>query len=202
MFIQVIQGKVRDEHEIRRLLDRWTAELMPDAVGYLGTTAGIADDGTFVALARFESAQSAQQNSQRPEQGAWWNEMEKCFDGPVTFMDCDAVQPWLDGGSDDARFVQIMEGRSSDVHHMHESMKQHEEDIHRVRPEIIGGLMMEVGDDRFVDAIYFTSEDEARRGEQAELPDELRAEFEREMQTMQDVTYLDLHEPMLVSAKR
>ena len=202
MFIQVLQGKVRDEHEIRRLLDRWTAELMPGAVGYLGTTAGIADDGMFVALARFESAEAAQANSERPEQGQWWRDMEKCFDGPVTFMDCNEVQSWLSGGSDDARFVQIMEGQSPEAHRMHELMKEHEDDIHRVRPEIIGGLMMELDDGRYVEAIYFTSEDEARRGEQVELPDDLRTEMEREMQMMGDVTYFDLHEPMLVSARR
>jgi len=202
MFIQVIQGKIRDEHEIRRLLDRWAAELMPGAIGYLGTTSGIADDGTFVALARFESPEAARANSERPEQGQWWSEVERCFDGPVTFMDCDEVRPWMSGGSDDARFVQIMEGRSPDVRHMHEVMAEHEDDVRRFRPEIIGGLMMDVGDGRYVDAVYFTSEDEARRGEQAEMPDEMRAEMEKEMQLMEDVRYLDLHEPMLVSAKR
>jgi hypothetical protein len=202
VFIQVIQGKASDEQGLRRLMDRWVEELMPGAVGYLGTTAGISEDRTFVALARFESAEAARRNSERPEQGAWWSEVEKCFDGPVTFMDCDEVRPWLSGGSDDAHFVQIMEGRSSDVHRMHELMSSHEKEVKEGRPEIIGGLMMELDDGRYVDAIYFTSEEEARKGEQLELPEEIRSDMEEGFRLMGEVTYLDLHEPILVSAKR
>jgi hypothetical protein len=199
MFIQVIQGKAKDVEGLRRLLDRWRAELMPGAVGYLGTTSGLADDGTFVALARFESPDAARANSERAEQGAWWAEMEKCFDGPVTFLDCADVQPWLDGGSDDAHFVQILEGRSDDVPRMHELMNRHSAEVHEGRPEIIGGLMMDAGDGRFVDAIYFTSEDEARQGERKDMPEGMRADMEEGMRLMGEVTYLDLHEPVLVS---
>lgn len=200
MFIQVIQGKVMDEQALRRNLDRWTQELMPGAVGYLGTTAGFADDGTFIALARFESPEAARANSSRREQGDWWAEMEKCFDGPATFMDCTDVRSWMAGGSDDAHFVQIMEGHSPDVMRMHDLMNQHVDEIHQARPEIIGGLMMDAGDGRYVDAIYFTSEQEARDGERKEPPPDLRADMEESMRLLGEVTYLDLHQPMLVSA--
>jgi hypothetical protein len=199
MFIQVIQGKVRDEAEVRRLMDNWRTQLMPGAAGFLGSTAGISDDGTFIALARFESEDAARANSDRPEQGAWWSEMEQCFDGEVSFMDCTEVQPWMAGGSDDAHFVQIMEGRSSDVRRMHELLSQHPDELHQVRPEILGGLLMEAGQGRYVDAFYFTDEAAAREGEKKDVPDEFRAEMEEGMRLMGDVTYLDLHDPILVS---
>ena len=35
--------------------------------------------------ARFESEEAAQANSDRPEQGAWWAETAKVFDGEATF---------------------------------------------------------------------------------------------------------------------
>lgn len=199
MFIQVIQGKVSDEDGLRRTMDRWAQELLPGAAGYLGTTAGITADGTFVALARFDSADSARANSERPEQGAWWAEMAKCFAGEVTFMDCDDVRQWLGGGSDDAGFVQIMLGRSPDVARMHDLMGRHPDELHAARPEVIGGLLMDVGDGRYVDAFYFTDEQAARAGERTEIPEELRAEMEEGMQLMGEVTYLDLPEPLLVS---
>lgn len=202
MFIQVIQGKVMDEASLRRNLDRWHQELMPEAVGYLGTTAGFADDGTFVALARFESPEAARANSERPQQGEWWAEMEKCFDGPVTFIDCADALSWMSGGSDDAHFVQIMEGRSADVARMHRLMDEHTDEVHQARPEIIGGLMLDAGDGRYVDAIYFTSEQEAREGERKEIPADARAAMEEGMRLMGEVTYLDLHEPFLVSPAR
>jgi hypothetical protein len=199
MFIQVIQGRVKDADALRRQLDRWREELMPGAAGYLGTTAGIADDGRFVGLARFESPEAAQANSDRAEQGAWWAELEKSFDGEPTFLNSTEVRTWLSGGSDDAGFVQVMQGTSPDVARMHELMTSRAEQIQQGRPEIIGGLLIDAGEGRYVHAIYFTSEDEARAGERKEIPDDLRAEMEEGMRLMGEVTYLDLHEPLLVS---
>jgi hypothetical protein len=198
MFIQVIQAKVKDEAALRRTLDRWQEELLPGATGYLGTTAGISDD-TFIALARFESAEAARANSDRPEQGAWWAELERCLDAPVEFLDCDDVQTWLDGGSDDAGFVQVMRGRSEDVARMNELMISHTTEVKQARPEIIGGLLMDAGDGRYVQTIYFSSEKEAREAEAKEMPPEVRAEMDEGMRLMGDVAYFDLREPMLMS---
>ena len=57
--------------------------------------------------------------------GAWWTETEKCFDGPGTFFDCPQVDVWMQGGSDDAGFVQVIEGHTSDADRMRELMKQY-----------------------------------------------------------------------------
>jgi hypothetical protein len=199
MFVQVIQGKVGDEAALRSAMDRWQQELMPGAAGYLGTTAGFAQDGTFVALARFESADAARANSERAEQGEWWADMERGFAGDVSFLDCDNAQTWLDGGSDGAGFVQLMIGHSEDVARIHELMSSHTDAVRAGRPEIIGGLMLDAGDGRFVDAIYFTDEKSARGGEKEEMPPEVAADMEQATQLMGDVTYVDLPEPILVS---
>ncbi|MCF3936905.1 hypothetical protein [Gordonia tangerina] len=199
MFIQLFQGKVSDADGLQRCLDRWDTELKPGATGYLGTTAGITDDGTFVALARFESQEAAKRNSERPEQGTWWAETEQCFDGPVTFMDCTDVTEWMQGGSDDAGFVQIMESHSSDVGRMRELMGEVSDRVHEGRPDIIGGLLCGDGSDSYVEAIYFTSEAAAREGEKMEMPDDLRPLFEEEMRLMGDISYYDLHTPLLAS---
>jgi len=202
MFIQVIQGKVKDEAGLQRCMEQWERDLAPGATGYLGTTSGTCDDGTFIALARFESLDAAMRNSERPEQSAWWAQTAACFDGDVSFIDCPDARPWLGGGSDDAGFVQIMEGRSPDVRRMHEIMEEAGEQIHQMRPEIIGATMAEAADGRFVDAIYFTSEAEARERETMDMPEDMRAAFEEETRLMGEVTYFDLHHPMLVSAHR
>lgn len=199
MFIQVIQAKVNDEAGLRASLDRWTKELQPGAAGYLGTTAGVTDDGTFIALARFESAQAARANSDRPEQGEWWAEAEKNLDGPVDFLDADDVQTVLDGGSDEAGFVQVMRGRSEDVARMHELFSGHADEIRQARPDIIGALLLDGGDGRWVNAIYFTSEQAAREGEQKEPPEHVRADMEANAQLAGEVTYLDLRNPILIS---
>ena len=96
MFIQVIQGKVANAEGLQAAMDRWKQDLQPGATGWLGSTSGITDDGTFIASVRFESEDAARRNSMRPEQGAWWAETEKCFSGPVSFFDCPQVDV-LDG---------------------------------------------------------------------------------------------------------
>ena len=78
MFVQVIQGKVSDERQLRRCMDRWAEELQPGATGYLGSTSGIREDGTFILLVRFESHEAAVRNSERLEQGAWWAAVAVC----------------------------------------------------------------------------------------------------------------------------
>ena len=79
MFVQVIQGHVSDVAQVRAQLDEWVARVAPRAVGWLGTTSGVTADGNLVALARFESEEAAQQNSERTEQSAWWEQMATLF---------------------------------------------------------------------------------------------------------------------------
>ena len=113
MFIQVISGKVTDVEAMDRLSDRWEQELRPGAKGFLGVTQGVTDDGRFVVMARFESAEAAAKNSERPEQGEWFAEMEKVVED-VTFHDCSRVETLFGGGKNEATFVQVMQGRVKD----------------------------------------------------------------------------------------
>lgn len=199
MFIQVIQAKVKDEAALRNALDTWRERLQAGAHGYLGTTGGITEDGTFIALARFADAASAKANSERPEQGEWWAEVEKALDGPADFLDSDKVTVWLVGGSDDAGFVQIIRGHSDDVARMHDVMSSHSDVVREGRPDIIGGVMIETDGGDYVDAIYFTSEEAARAGEATEPPEEVRTQMEEGWKLMGEVTYFDLKDPMLIS---
>jgi hypothetical protein len=199
MFIQVIQAKVKDEAALRGTLDEWEEKLRPGAVGWLGTTAGVTEDGRFIALARFSDADSAKANSDRPEQGEWFAHVAQNFDGEPDFMDSENVEVMLDGGSDDAGFVQIMRGRSEDVARMHSLFLSHSDDMRSARPDIIGGLLLDAGDGRYVDAIYFKSEDAARTGEATDPPESVRADIEEGMRLQGDATYFDLKDPILRS---
>jgi hypothetical protein len=202
MFIQVIQGKVADAEGLWAAMDSWKRDLQPGAEGWLGSTGGITDDGMFVATVRFESEEAARRNSMRPEQGAWWARTEKCFDGPVTFFDCPQVDVWMQGGSDSAGFVQVMEGHTSDADRMRRLMERYTEEMKRMRPEIIGATIALHGDGAFVETVYFTSEAEAREHETMPPPPEMAEAMQSDQNLMADLTYLDLHEPWLVSPGR
>src|SRR5688572_8413860 len=115
MFVQVVRAKVKDAEAFRSQIDTWQRELKPGAKGYLGSTGGVADDGTSVAIIRFESEEAARANSDRPEQSAWFSETSKLFDGAPTFYDCNDVQLFRGGGSDEAGFVQVMVYKPKDL---------------------------------------------------------------------------------------
>ena len=199
MFIQIMQGRCRDEERLHRLSDEWRETLGPTAVGWLGGTYGVTDDGEFVGVVRFESKEAAMRNSARPEQGAWWQRMQECFDGDVTFHDCDDASIWLEGGSDDAGFVQVIQGRVSDPERFRHFMEQPMDTLHEERPEIIGGTLAMQPDGWFTETIAFRSEAEAREGERKEMPEDVRREYETEMSMMENVTYKDLHHPWFAS---
>lgn len=195
MFVQFIEARCTDPAGVRKQWDRWQQELRPSSIGYLGGTAGVAEDGTFFAAARFESEEAARKNSDRPEQGEWWSETEQYLED-VKFRDCTDIQEWAAGGSDDAGFVQVMQGRVTDRERakaMDDTFSKH---MPKLRPDIIGGYQAwEADGSSFTSVNYFTSEAEAREGEKKEMPAELQ-EASSEWQTlMQDVRFIDIKEP-------
>ncbi|MBT2230597.1 hypothetical protein [Nonomuraea sp. NEAU-A123] len=203
MFIQVIQGQITDAGEMRAALDRWHAELAPGVDGWLGTTAGVTDDGMFVNTARFESQEVAWRNSERPEQGQWWAETAKLFSGEVAFHDCTEVYTYLEGGSDSAGFVQVMQGRIRDPERMHEVIARGEQGLAGFRPDLIGGFAALHGDGGYTEVAYFTSEQAAREGEGKPLPAEMRELFEAWKGLFEgEPAYFDLRDPWLYSPRQ
>src|SRR4051812_43357821 len=77
MFAQVIQGRTSDPEAVRAATDRWMKDLAPGAIGWLGSTAGVTDDGQAVLVVRFESAEAAQQNAAWPEQDSFWQDTRR-----------------------------------------------------------------------------------------------------------------------------
>lgn len=194
MFVQVIHGRATDPDGLERQWHKWTEQVKPAAEGYLGSTAGITNDGRFVAVARFESEDAARRNSDRPEQGQWWSETERYLENP-TFVDCTRVEQWLGGGSDAAGFVQVIQGSSDEDRDM---TPDDEEQIRARRPDLIGGISAMHPDGKtWTTLAYFTDEAAARQGES-------NPEFQQAMQeagTMPDQnTYWDLSAPWLDSA--
>ena len=167
MFVQVFQGKIRDADLWTRRVEAWRREIKPKTTGFLGFTSGVTAGGDAITVVRFKSEETARADSDLPEQGAWFEETSKAFDGEVTFHDCRAVDVLLDGGSNDAGFVQVMQGRAKDQEQMRTQEKEMETELRTVRPDLIGGITAWHGDGTFTQVAYFTSEEEARKNEQA-----------------------------------
>jgi hypothetical protein len=202
MFVQVIQGQVSDAGQARAALDRWVQELAPGATGWLGSTAGVTEDGRFIALARFESEEAAQRNSDRPEQDEWWTETSKLFSGQATFRDSSDVTVDVNGEPDSAGFVQVIQGRGSDPDRARELMGQDSSEWAAFRPDVIGSVGVGHDGGAYTMVLYFTSEEAAREGERKEPPPELKAQME-EMGKLNvgEPEFFDLKQPWLYSPK-
>jgi hypothetical protein len=198
MFVQVIQGQVSDATRLRARLDEWVSQAQAGAVGWLGSTAGVTEDGRAVVLARFESEEAARQNSDRPEQAAWWEETAKVFTGEPEFHDSTTVDVDTPGDPSRAGFVQVMQGRSKDPDRARELMAADPTDWSTFRPEVLGTMQVGHDGNGWTMAIYFTSEQAARQGERKEPPPEL-AELMKEMDSLMEgtPTFYDLTDPWL-----
>jgi len=196
VFIQVIQGKTSQRDQLRTLAEAWRDEGGVGAVGYLGGTYGVTDDGDFIGVVRFTSREDAMANSARPETGAFAERMGALMDGAVQFHDCGDVTTFLDGGSDEAGFVQVISGHLDDPTRAKEMLAD-TGDLREMRPEIIGGTFAISDDGNYFQTVYFTDEASARKGEQTEPPEEVRSELES---MMAGATFYDLTAPWFTSA--
>ena len=201
MFVQVFQGPVSDPAKVKELLDRWVTDLSPGADGWLGSTSGVTgDDNWFIGFARFDSEDAARRNSERPEQGAWWGELEQLFTSEPAFHESSDIVADEHGDLDAAGFVQVMQGRTSDSARARELTDNDDPAWQDYRPDVLGSLMAVHGEDAWTMVIYFTSEADARAGEQKEPPESVReAMAELDRLAIGETTFLDLREPWLAS---
>ncbi|MGY1684620.1 hypothetical protein ACI8AV_11220 [Geodermatophilus sp. SYSU D00804] len=203
MFAQVIQGRTTDTEAVFSAVEDWVAQLSPTAEGWLGSTTGVTDDGWFVTVVRFESADAARRNSDRPEQGRWWEGVRHLFEGEPAFLDSEDVTVDLFGDPDRAGFVQVMQGQTTDLERARELVRQMpRERLAEYRPDVLATMRIGSDDGRWVQVTWFTSEDEAREGERREPPAEWREVVEELTRLAKEPpTYLDLRGPLLHSRR-
>ena len=199
MFVQVIEGQVKDPAGAKAEMDRWVSEIGPSAEGWLGSTAGVTPKGRFVAVARFESEEAARAQSNKPEQDQWWKSFSQHLDGEASFFESSGVTIGGKGGSDSAGFVQLMHGKVNDLEKAKEMDARMEKEMPQRRPDVIGNLTAYKEDGSFYSALYFTSLEEARQGEKemTENPPPEMAEWGQLIDG--EMTFHDLEEPWLAS---
>lgn len=195
MFIQVIKARTSRSAEVKAVAESWRDGDGAGAVGWLGGTFGVTESGDFLGIVRFSSHEDAMANSARPETGAFAAKLGALMDGSPEFHDCDDVTTFLDGGSDAAGFVQVIQGHLDDPGPA-KALASDTGELRAMRPEIIGGTLAIAADGTYFQTIYFTDETAARSGEQLEPPAEVRAVLET---MMAGATYYDLTDPWFES---
>lgn len=200
MFIQVITGKASDPEAVHRQMEIWERDLMPGAIGYLGSTGGCTSTGDCIMVVRFESADAARQNSERADQSRWWAETEQCFDGPVRFHDSEDVAVMMHGDLDQAHFVQVMEGHVTDRERADALEREADEVLTEARPDLLGSVTAYFDGKEFTELAYFTTEADARERESQALPDDAAERFAEWEHVMKVERWMDIADPWLVKA--
>jgi hypothetical protein len=194
MFIQVVEAKIQDRDLAKEAWAAWDENVKPHAIGWLGNTGGLTDDGRLIAVSRFESEAAANKNNDLPEQNQWYEKFMANLASEVSFMNCPEVDEMLGGGSNEAGFVQLIQGHCSDVEKMRSLGRDMEEELSSRRPDMLGGTVAWHADapGDFTQTMYFKSEEEARKNEADQAmggaPDEFRS-------LLSNLTFTDLHDP-------
>jgi len=197
MFIRVIQGRATNPPGIRRDLGRWQRLLAVDADGWLGSTTGITEDGWSITVVRFASEAHARRNSDRPEQREWWRDASQHL-ARVISHDAPKVHIYRDGGSDQAGFVQVIQGHTDDIERMASLGRDQDDVLAREAPHLLGVTVAEHADrpGDFTQIVYYTSEQDAR---QFEPPAEADETGQQRRGLLTNLRSFDLRDPQMLS---
>jgi hypothetical protein len=200
MFIRVIQGRATNPPGIRRDLGRWQRLLAADADGWLGSTAGITEDGWSITVVRFASEAQARRNSDRSEQREWWRDASQHL-ARVVVHDAAKVHTYGDGVADGAGFVQVIQGHSNNLERMAALGRKQGEELAWEAPHILGMTVIEHADRTgdFTQIVYFTSEQDARQFEPEPPAEGDEAAQQERRRLITDLRCFDLRDPQLFS---
>lgn len=201
MFGQVLDGHTSDPAGVRQAVGRWVQDSLSGAEGWVGATAGVTDDGDFVAVLQFSSEEAARDHSDRREQDRWWADVCAALDGELRVRNGQRTEVFLAGELGQAGFVQVVQGRVSDVDRARERVGALQEALRTHLPALLGTVTVELGDGRFTRALFFTTEEEARAGELARSSEIQEPDQEARRLIVGPLEFLDLHEPWLFSPR-
>jgi hypothetical protein len=200
MFIRIIQGRATNPPGIRRDLGRWQRLLAADADGWLGSTAGITEDGWSITVVRFASEAQAHRNSDRPEQREWWRDASQHL-ARIAVHDASKVHSYGEGDVGEAGFVQVIQGHSDDLKRMASLGRDQDKVLAQDAPHVLGMTVAEHADQPgdFTQIVYFTSEQDARQFDPVAPAQADEPAQEERRHLVRNLRCFDLRDPQLLS---
>lgn len=201
VFLQIIQAPVADVDGVRDHFDHWFEDLADGATGWLGTTAGTTDAGELFAAVRFVSTEAARRSSQREEQDSWWQELLRRLDGEPVVQNCSDVAEIAGGGSDDAGYVQVVQGRASDLADVLHDIARAAETTLPHRPSLIGGYLAAHDEGGgFSEVLYYPDAEAADDKQSEQLRESQLSRIQEKSAFLTDLRRLEITDPWLHSA--
>jgi len=93
MFVTVYsyRAKAGQEQAVIALYDEWERDRLPKIKGFVSAELlrDLRDSRSFISIARFESAETANAVADTPEQDAWYRRLVSLTEQEPVFTDCD-----------------------------------------------------------------------------------------------------------------
>ncbi|WP_148575611.1 hypothetical protein [Nocardioides caldifontis] len=186
MFSQVVRGRADDLSAVRAALARWAS-----AAEAIDLTAGVTEDGAFIAVTTCDSEESA-----RAAGGDW----QALLDG-LAVEDGTRTDVFTTGDTAGARFVQVVRGQVTDLCEARRHKDALQVELATHLPCLLGTLTVEQDGNRFTRVLYFSTEAEARAGESS-MPAEVRRRDQAALRLLVGpMEFLDLRDPWLLSRR-
>lgn len=191
-YAHVVRGRAGSRADPTERWQRWISEVAPLRTGWRDTTGGTTAEGEVIAVTRFSSEEDAHRTFSLPEHRSWWEATVAQFNGEAEVMASDDIAPPDVLVDPSAGFVQMMLATVADRPGVERIEEEIDEAFKRWRPDLLGGYRVWLPGHRMLAVDYFTSESEARAGEQREPPPEVAEAMPRWLGHMADVEWFDL----------
>lgn len=195
MFVRTIRARVSVKPLLRNAWDH-IAEALSGRPGWCSAVAGIPQPHAFIASLEFTDGTSAAAALADPPVTRWLKEVENCLED-IVVVDSSEGETLLSGPRQEARFLQIIEARTTDKERWIAINEAMQEVMRTHRPEVLAASIAWHGGDRFTETVYFTSEQEAREKESREFPGGMVGLFGELMNLVEDLTYTDVRAPWI-----
>ena len=197
MFVQIIQGHVRDPEQVKAAIDAWVRDLSPGADGWINSTGGVTDDGQFIGLACFTDLNRPTATANGPSRASGGSARRSSSTARSRSTTPTTWSPTT-RATRTGRFVQIVQGQGRDRDRALTLLLRDSDEWARFRPEVLGTTACSYGDGEYTVAVYFTNEQDARAAERKQLPPHLAEEM-AEVRRLQvrETSYFDLHTPWI-----
>lgn len=157
-FAQVIEGYVDDRETALIDWNDWCASL--PSSGEINHTIGSSDDGRIVVLIFGDSATALGDEGSKLSAQPFSH-----FKGPAIVYESERIDASLFGPWEDAGCVQLIHGRARHIDRLEGLTQEMLAEVRETCPDVLGHVMIHYEDNRFTEAIYFTSEEDARSEE-------------------------------------
>jgi hypothetical protein len=197
LFVSIIEGNALATALLRNAWEQLQTALSAGE-GWIRSAGGVDGSGHFTGLICLSSSQAWSEMVKTAEVRLWLGNVTAHLHAPSS-VESSQASVLIDPGHEPVGFLQFIRARTSDVERFTAVNDAFQVEVRSHRPDVVGSFIAWLEGDRFIEAVLFTSEQDARDSESREFPGGIEGLFGELMQLTQDIEYRDVREPWLAT---